>query len=101
MLSLFCSKSRLWNRKYKHINTKWWPGIGARDRTPELTKVKVHWKYPVETHWKTPLGIRWKSDESLEHAIESEHQLENATEIHRKMPLKSMMISEVSNSGAF
>ena len=43
---------------------------GAKDSTPEITKVKLHWKVPVNVHWKFPVEINWKSDNPLENTTE-------------------------------
>ena len=33
--------------------------FGAKYCTPEVTKVKCHWKMPLKVHWKMPLEIHW------------------------------------------
>ena len=33
-------------------------GVGAKDFTPEFTRVKLCWKMPLTIHWKMPLEVR-------------------------------------------
>ena len=44
--------------------------IWAEHCTPELTKVNIHGRMPLEIHWKLPVEIHWISDNPLENAIE-------------------------------
>ena len=56
------------------------PCFGATCYTPEITKVKFHWKMPVKVHWQFPatstgqVTILWKMPRNIE------MMLENATE---------------------
>ena len=36
--------------------------FGAKDNTPDLTKVKIRWKTPLRIHWKVPVKLHWRSD---------------------------------------
>ena len=71
------------------------PSVGANYYTPEITKVKLHWKIPLNIHWESdnPLGsfpvnstgevtILWKLPLTSENPLENatEHPLNNATE---------------------
>ena len=54
--------------------------IGAKCYAPEVTKVKVRWKMPLEIRWKLPEQIHWTSDSPLENTTEKYHYVGNATE---------------------
>ena len=43
------------------------PGVLLRGKyyTPEITKVKSHWKVPLNIHWTIPVQIHWTSDDPL------------------------------------
>ena len=73
--------------------------FGAKYYTPELTKVKFHWKVPMNIHWQFPVKSTGKVTILWKMPLESEHPLENTTDNHWNMPLKSKIISEVSISG--
>ena len=47
------------------------PRLGAEDYTPEIAKVKFHWKMPLKIHWKFRVKI---------HGKESDNPLENTTD---------------------
>ena len=47
---------------YKHIRTKCY--------TPDLTKMKLHWKGSLKVHSKIPVQIHWTSDNPLEHTTD-------------------------------
>ena len=38
--------------------------------TPEISKVKFHWKMPLKIHWTIPVKIHWKSDNPLENTTD-------------------------------
>ena len=42
--------------------------VRANYYTPEITKVKFHWKLQLTIFWTTPVKIHWKHDNPLEHA---------------------------------
>ena len=44
--------------------------VGAKDYTPEITKVKFHWKMPREIHWTIPIKTHWRSDNPLGNTTE-------------------------------
>ena len=45
--------------------------VGAKDYTPELTKVKRRWKMPLKISWTVPVKIRRKSDNPFENATDT------------------------------
>ena len=45
-------------------------GSGAKDYTPDLTKMKVHGKMSLKVHWIIPVQIHWTSDNPLENTTE-------------------------------
>ena len=42
----------------------------VEDHTPEVTKVKFHWRMPLEVHRTFPATIRWERDNPSEHATD-------------------------------
>ena len=44
--------------------------IGAKDCTPEITKVKFQWKVPVNVHWNFLVKIHWKSVNTLKNTTD-------------------------------
>ena len=46
------------------------PGSGAKDHTPEITKVTFHWKLPLEIQWKFPQTYHWESDSPFENTAD-------------------------------
>ena len=40
---------------------------GQKYYTPEISKVKIHWKMPLQVHWTIPVRIHWTSDNPFEH----------------------------------
>ena len=44
--------------------------VGAKDYTPEFTKVKFHWKIRLIIHWAIPVKIHWGSDNPLENTTD-------------------------------
>ena len=43
---------------------------GKRLHTPEITKVELNWKIPLNIHWTIPVKTHWGSDNPLEHTTE-------------------------------
>ena len=43
---------------------------GAEDYTPDLTKLKCHWKIALKIHWTFPENIHWERDNPLEHTTD-------------------------------
>ena len=41
--------------------------FGARDYTPDIAKVKFHWRMQLNIHWTIPVKIQRKSGNPLEH----------------------------------
>jgi len=70
--------------------------FGADDCTPELAKVKIHWKRSLTI----PVKIHSKSDHPLDSATEEvKIRWEATLNINWQLPLKSPLISEVLISG--
>ena len=44
--------------------------VRPKYHTPEIAKVKFHWKMPLKTHWAIPVKIYWTSDNPLEHTAD-------------------------------
>ena len=78
----------------------WFVVLVAKWYTPELAKVKFHWKMPLKIHWTFPVKIRLESDNLLETTTDKWRSIETYhwTSIG-KCHWKSTMISEVSISG--
>ena len=56
------------------------PEFGTKYYTPELTKVKFHWKDPVNVHWIFPIKIIRKVNILWTMPLKRENPLENATD---------------------
>ena len=57
--------------------------IGANDDTPEITKVKLYWKMPLNIRWAFPVKIHTTSDNPLEKAADKRN---SAGKCHRRNP---------------
>ena len=65
--------------------------FGAEDYTPEITKVKCHWKMPLIIHREIPETIHWTSDNPFGNTTDKLNSIGNVKlplNIHWNMPLK-------------
>ena len=62
-----------------HINSCA-PGVGAKDYTSEIAKMKLRWKMPLNIHWEIPVKSTGKVTILLNMPLKNESPLENATE---------------------
>ena len=77
------------------------PVLGSEQNyTPDVTKVRFHWKMPLKIHWICPVQIHWESDNPLEHTTDKWNCVGKwHWKFIGKCHWKSTMISEVLMSG--
>ena len=89
-----------WPTPISYIAGKGDPRAGAKDYTPEITKMRIHRKLPLKIHLTILGEIHWKSDNPLEDTTDKWNSVgkcrwKSIGQCH----WKSTMISEVLISG--
>ena len=64
------------------------PNIRAKDYTPDLTQMNIHWKMPLKVHWTIPINSTGQATIFWKIPLTSVIPLKHAIEVHWKMPLK-------------
>ena len=55
---------------YIYIHTYLCSDQGEILQAPEIARVRLRWRVPLNIHWTIPVEIRWESDNALENTAE-------------------------------